>query len=71
MKEQLDKIEERYNEIEQKLAQPEIATDMNQVQSLSQERAKLEDIVSKYRLYKRTLKELDDVKTMKTRRTLY
>ena len=45
MIEQLDKIEKRYLEIDEKLAQPEVATDISQVQALSQERARLEDIV--------------------------
>jgi peptide chain release factor 1 len=64
MFEQLEKIEKRYLEIDEKLARPEIATDISQVQALSQERAKLEDIVLKYRKYKKTVKELKDVKTM-------
>jgi peptide chain release factor 1 len=64
MFEQLDKIEKRYQEIDQKLAQPEIATDIKQIQTLSQERAKYDDIVQKYRKYKNVAKELDDVKSM-------
>jgi peptide chain release factor 1 len=64
MFEQLDKIEKRYQEIDQKLAQPEVATDIKQVQTLSQERAKYDDIVQKYRKYKKVAKELDDVNTM-------
>jgi peptide chain release factor 1 len=66
MFEQLDKMEKRYQEIDEKLAKPEIATDISQVQSLSQERAKLDDVVRKYRKYKKTAKELDDVKKMST-----
>ena len=64
MIEQLDKIEGRYREIEKKLSQPEVATDINQVQALSQERARLEDVVVKYRRYKQLTKELDEVKSM-------
>lgn len=64
MMEQLDKIEKRYQEIDESLAQPEIATNINRVQALSQERAKLEDIVLKYRKYKKLVKELGDVKAM-------
>ncbi|MBN1692033.1 MAG: peptide chain release factor 1 [Dehalococcoidales bacterium] len=66
MIDQLDKIEKRYREIDRKLSQPEVATDINQVQALSQERAKLEDVVLKYRRYKKVVKELDDVKSMST-----
>jgi peptide chain release factor 1 len=64
MIEQLEKIEKRYLEIEEKLAQPEVATNVSQVQSLAQERAELEGIVSKYRKYKKVVRELEDVKTM-------
>ncbi|OGN99200.1 MAG: peptide chain release factor 1 [Chloroflexi bacterium RBG_13_51_18] len=66
MIDQLDKIEKRYREIDDKLSQPEVATDINQVQALSQERARLQDIVTKYRKYKKIVKELNDVKTMNT-----
>ena len=66
MIEQLDKIEKRYLEIDESLAQTEVATNISRVQALSQERAKLEDIVRKYRKYKKLVKELSDVKTMNT-----
>ena len=64
MIEQLDNIEKRYREIDEKLAQPEVATNISQVQALARERAGLEEIVSKYRKYKKTARELEDVKTM-------
>ena len=64
MFEQLEKIEKRYLEIDEKLARPEIATDINQVQALARERAGIEDIVLKYRRYKKTVRELEDVKAM-------
>jgi len=64
MIEQLENIEKRYREIDEKLAQPEVATNISQVQALARERAGLEEIVSKYRKYKKTARELEDVKTM-------
>jgi peptide chain release factor 1 len=64
MFDQLDKIEKRYLEIDEKLAQQEVATDISQVQTLSQERARIQDIVLKYRQYKKAAKELGDVKAM-------
>jgi peptide chain release factor 1 len=64
MIEQLEKIEKRYREIDEKLAQPEVATNMSQVQALAQERSGLQDIVLKYRKYKKAAKELEDVKAM-------
>jgi peptide chain release factor 1 len=64
MIEQLDKIEKRYQEIDEKLAQPEVATNLSQVQALAQERAGLVEMVTKYRKYKKAVKELEDVKSM-------
>ena len=64
MIEQLDKIEKRYQEIDEKLAQTEVATNLSQVQALAQERAGLVEIVTKYRKYKKAVKELEDVKSM-------
>jgi peptide chain release factor 1 len=64
MFEQLEKTEKRYQEIDEKLAQPEVATDMSQVQALARERAGIEDMVLKYRKYKKAVKELEDVKAM-------
>ena len=64
MFEQLDKIEKRYQEIDEKLAQPEIATDLKKLQELSQERSRYDDIVQKYRKYKKLAKELEDLNSM-------
>src|SRR4030042_524337 len=64
MYEQLEKIEKRYQEIEEKMALQEVATDMSQMQALAKERAGIEDVVSKYRKYKKAAKELEDVKAM-------
>jgi peptide chain release factor 1 len=61
---QLEKIEKRYREIDEKLAQTEVATNLSQVQALAQERAGLEEVVSKYRKHKKVAKELEDVKAM-------
>jgi peptide chain release factor 1 len=66
MFEQIDKVEKRYREIDEKLAQPEVATDINQVQELARERAGIVDVVLKYRDYKKAAKELEDVKGMST-----
>ena len=64
MFEQLDKIEKRYQEIDEKLTRPEIVTDIKQVQALSQERARYDNIVQKYRKYKKLNKELADLNAM-------
>ncbi len=61
---QLDKIEKRYKEIDEKLAQPEIATDVNQVQALAKERAGLEQTMKLYRRYKTAQKSLEGTRSM-------
>jgi peptide chain release factor 1 len=64
MIEQLEKIEKRYQEIDERMAHPEVTTDLTQLQSLAQERASLDEVVSKYKEYKKILKELEDVRSM-------
>jgi peptide chain release factor 1 len=61
---QLEKIEKRYAELEEKMAQPEVATNLSELQTLAQERASIEDVVKLYRKYKKALKELEDVRSM-------
>jgi peptide chain release factor 1 len=61
---QLEKIEKRYREIEEKLARPEVATDLKQVQALARERAGLEDTVRTYRKYRSVQKSLIETRAM-------
>ncbi len=64
MLEQLKKIEKRYKEIDRKMAQPEIATDLPQLQVLAQERADMENTVKMYREYKDVSKSIKETKAM-------
>jgi peptide chain release factor 1 len=64
MLEQLKKIEKRYRELEKQMARPEIATDLNQLQTLAQERSAIEDIVKDYRKYRDAQKALKDTRAM-------
>jgi peptide chain release factor 1 len=61
---QLEKIEKRYQEIDEQLAQPEVTTDLNQVQALARERANIENTVKTYRKYKAAQKSLDETRAM-------
>ncbi len=61
---QLGKIEKRYAELEEKMAQPEVATNLSELQALAQERASIETVVKLYRRYKKAAKELEDVRSM-------
>ncbi len=64
MLDRLDKIERRYQELEQQLAAPETASDLKKLQALAQERAGLESLVAKYRKYKATAKTLAETRAM-------
>ena len=64
MLDQLDRIEKRYQELERQIATPEVASDPKQLQVLAQERAGIEDLVTKYREYKATAKSLEETRAM-------
>jgi peptide chain release factor 1 len=64
MIEQLEKIEKRYRELDERMARPEVATDLKKMQSLAQERASLEDLVATYQRYKAVGKSLEETQAM-------
>jgi peptide chain release factor 1 len=66
MWDRLEQIERRYQDLDQQMARPEIATDLKQLQTLAREKASLEDVVTRYQEYKKAAKELEDVKSMPT-----
>ena len=59
MLEKLAGIEARYTEIEQMMADPEVAVDYERMAELAQEKAELEEIVSAYREYRRVEEEIE------------
>lgn len=59
--EKLIDVEERYNEIDRLLAQPEVASDYEKVAELSKEKSNLEEIVQAFRQYKGFREELQGV----------
>jgi peptide chain release factor 1 len=64
MFDRLERIEKRYQELEQQMAIPEVASDPKQVQRLAHERASIESLVIKYREYKATTKSLEETRAM-------
>lgn len=64
MREQLEKIEKRYKELEVLLAQPETLQDKNLYTKSAKELASLGNIVGKYRAFKATLEEKHKVEDM-------
>ncbi|MFC2066666.1 peptide chain release factor 1 [Chloroflexota bacterium] len=64
MIDQFESIEKRYQEIDQEMARPEVATNLKKMQVLAQERAIIESLVTKYRECKAISKELEKTRTM-------
>jgi len=64
MWDRLEQIDRQYEELNRQMAKPEIATDPKQLQTLAQEKASIEDLVTKYRGYKATSKELERTRAM-------
>ena len=64
MLDRLERIEKRYHELDKQMAKPEVASDLKQLQALAQERASIEDLVTKYREYKATSKSLEETRAM-------
>ncbi len=64
MRDRLDKIEERYNEITQMLMDPEIATNIKKMTDLAKEQSGLTAIVELYKEYKVVLEGIEDCKEM-------
>ncbi len=64
MIEKLEGLEERYQELEKLMSDPEIANDPEKIKNYSKEHASLADIVKTYREYKEVSGELEDAKDM-------
>jgi peptide chain release factor 1 len=64
MIEQLEALAQKFEELTQKMASPEVLADPKQLQALAKERAGIEDVVTRYLDYKATLKSLEDTQSM-------
>ncbi|GAI14400.1 unnamed protein product, partial [marine sediment metagenome] len=64
MLDQLERVDKRYQELNRQIAMPEVASDLKQLQTLAQERASIEGLVTKYRQYKATSKSLEETRAM-------
>jgi peptide chain release factor 1 len=65
MLDKLESIEKRYEELNQLMSQHEVISDMAKLQALAKEQAGISGTVSKFREYKKVLKELEDTRAMK------
>ena len=66
MLERLDSIERRYTELNELMSEPEVASDFDKMQKLAREQASIEELVTKYREYKTTVKSLEETQAMIT-----
>jgi peptide chain release factor 1 len=64
MIDRLERIEKRYQELDEEMAAPTVASDLKKLQALAQEKASLKDVVTRYREYKSTMKSLEETKSM-------
>ncbi|MCD4782124.1 MAG: peptide chain release factor 1 [Candidatus Omnitrophica bacterium] len=64
MNEKVEKIFQRFCELEQQLADQKIIADQSQYQKLAKEYADITEIVSVYRSYQDTLKQIDDLNNL-------
>ena len=64
MFEKLEAVEKRYEELTQMISDPEIISNQNEWKKLVKEHSNIEDVVLKFREYKKALKQLEDAKEM-------
>ena len=64
MFDKLQAIENRFEEINMKLSDPEVVSDNNLYRSLMKEHSELTDIVDKYKEYKKLKQDMNDAKEM-------
>ena len=60
----LEGLERRHDELTDQMAQPDVATDYERVQTLTKERSSLDRLVSLYREYKKTAQELSEARQL-------
>lgn len=64
MFEKLEAVEKRYDELTLQVADPEIIANTNEWRKLVKEHSSMEDVVLKYREYKKTLEAMEEAKEM-------
>jgi peptide chain release factor 1 len=63
-KQRLDEAEARYNELTDKMADPEVINDSEQYRKITKQQSELSDAVGKYREWKKADRELTDARAM-------
>ena len=60
----LENVEKRYEELNEKISDPEVIANQNEWKKLMKEHADIEEIVEKYREYKKVQNSIEDLKEM-------
>ena len=64
MFDKLEEVEKRYEELTKMISDPEVIANQNEWQQLMKEHNSMQDIVAKYREYKKTVTAMEDAKEM-------
>jgi len=64
MFQKLEAVEERYDELTQKISDPDVISNQSEWQKFMKEHAEIQDVVEKYREYKKTKQNYEDAKAM-------
>ena len=64
MFEKLELVEKRYDELNSQISDPEVIANTNEWRKLVKEHSSMEDVVQKYREYKKEKQRMDDAKEM-------
>ncbi len=64
MFQKLEAVEKRYEELNEKISDPNVISNQNEWKKLMKEHSDLEDIVAKFREYKKVIQNIEDAKAM-------
>lgn len=64
MFDKLTRVEERYNELTEQMAQPEVLADHVQLQKIAREQRELEGVVGAYQTYRSVAQQIEDAKAL-------
>ncbi|HEY3231194.1 MAG TPA: peptide chain release factor 1 [Roseiflexaceae bacterium] len=64
MFDKLAAVETRYNELNEQMAQPDVATDHLRMQQIAREQRELEEVVTAFRAYREVERQIDDAQTL-------
>ena len=67
MIDKLDSMEKRFEELNHLMAQPDVLSDLEKLQSLAREQSGMSDVVRKYREYKKVQREMEETQAMRAK----